>query len=130
MCLLQQKKEEGGIALPNITIYYQAALLDNLVQWWNTKATHSWQIEQIFVEQPLSMWALSVISSSLIVTRNNHIKTLTRMWKKLQGHLAPGQSPLASFLEHPKFQSAVESTNFQMWVEKGMSSFINWERIC
>lgn len=48
---------------------------------------------------------------------------LTRTWKKHQRHLAPGQSPLSSFLEHPKFQSAVESSNFQIWLKKGMSQF-------
>lgn len=42
----------------------RAALLDNFVQWWNFKATHSWETEQIFVKQPLSAWALSVIFCS------------------------------------------------------------------
>lgn len=35
----------------------------------------------------------------------------------------PGQSPLASFLEHPKFQQAAGHSHFQIWVLKGMSQF-------
>lgn len=31
---LQQRKEQGGLSLPNIELYYPAALLEHLLQWW------------------------------------------------------------------------------------------------
>lgn len=56
-------------------------------------------------------------------TRNRHVKILSHIWKSLQGCLAPGQSPLASFLEHPKFQKAAGCSSFQAWIEKGLTQF-------
>lgn len=117
------KKEEGGIAVPSITVYYQAVLLDNLVQWWNVKAKYSWEMKQIFVKQPLSEWPLSVIYSPNMDASNINVKILSRLWKKLKGCLAPGQLPLASFLDHPEFQQAVVCSNFQICGEKGISQF-------
>lgn len=43
--------------------------------------------------------------------------------EKITGSFIPGQSPLASFLAHPKFWMVAESSNFQLWVDKGMSQF-------
>lgn len=66
----QKTKEEGGRAVPNITLYYHAYLLDNFMQWWNVEANHSWEIEQISVKQPLPEWALPVTYFSTMGTCN------------------------------------------------------------
>lgn len=95
--LLQRSKFEGGIAAPNITLYYQAVLLDNWAQWWNPSVKQCWEIVQLDILQVLSEWALSVKFSSALDSRNNHIKILSRLWKKLQDLLPPGQSPLYGF---------------------------------
>lgn len=103
-CTCCSKERRKGVqSAPNITLYYQVALLDNLVQWWNSRIKYSWEIEQMSVNQSFSEWALSVIFSSSAASHNNNVKILSRMWKRLQGYLAPGQLPLASFLKYPKF---------------------------
>lgn len=32
---MQQRKAQGGIALPNIVLYYQVLLLEAMLQWWH-----------------------------------------------------------------------------------------------
>lgn len=40
--LLQKSKEEGGIVVPNVLLYYQAAVLEYLAQWWDLTGKISW----------------------------------------------------------------------------------------
>lgn len=42
---------------------------------------------------------------------------------RLQGTLAPGQSPLSSFVFHPKFVDARRNVNFRAWVDHNMTQF-------
>lgn len=58
--LLQKPREEGGIALPNVLLCYQAAVLEHLVQWWSPSVKQSWEIEQLDVPFPLTEWVLSM----------------------------------------------------------------------
>lgn len=39
---LQLEVQEGGIALPNIFNYYQAALLENILQWEQPETEDCW----------------------------------------------------------------------------------------
>lgn len=45
--LLQRKKEDEGIALPNNIHCYQAALLETLAQWWNPLTKYCWDFEPV-----------------------------------------------------------------------------------
>lgn len=44
--VLQQSRKEGGLAFPNLWRYYQASLLENVIQWWNQANKDSWDTEQ------------------------------------------------------------------------------------
>lgn len=52
--LLQKSKEEGSISLSNVLLYYQAVVLDYLVQWWNPSGKQSWECEQLDIPFPLT----------------------------------------------------------------------------
>lgn len=43
-----------------------------------------------------------------------------RTWIKCQQTLSPVQSPLASFVYHPKFQDATHISSFQRWEQASM----------
>lgn len=51
--IMQQKKDQGGLSLPNIAFCYQAALLETLMQWWNSLNKCSWEFEQLGLYQCL-----------------------------------------------------------------------------
>lgn len=43
----------GGIALPDITCYYHAAINRSMLQWWNPQNILSWHMEGIGIRFPL-----------------------------------------------------------------------------
>lgn len=60
MALLQQGARERCVALPNIAMYYQAALLENMLQWWDPSAKQCWRIEQLGLDLLLTEWILNI----------------------------------------------------------------------
>lgn len=48
----------GGVAVPNVKLYYQAAHLAAMVQWWNPRNTAVWLEEQITIPVLLTDWIL------------------------------------------------------------------------
>lgn len=48
---------------------------------------------------------------------------LLETWKLYSELAAPNQPPIANFLWHPSFQIAVSYSNFQPWMEKGLTQF-------
>lgn len=71
----RRKRMGVYIAAPNITLYYQAALLDSLIQWRIPATKHCWMIEQLSTIQPLSEWALLLKFPEPLNSRNPHIRT-------------------------------------------------------
>lgn len=55
---MQQRKDQGGVSLPNIELYFQAALLEHLLQWWNLPTRVHGNGNKGCV--PLNEWAFSV----------------------------------------------------------------------
>lgn len=49
--------------------------------------------------------------------------TLGKVWRKLQTTLSPGISPLASFLCHLDFRTALSIPTFPSWEEGGLGQF-------
>lgn len=47
MCFAAEKEGQGDLALPNVIVYYQASLLEHLMQQWNTLNKPSWELGQI-----------------------------------------------------------------------------------
>lgn len=48
------------MALANVILYNQAALMEQMLQWWNLEAEHCWVIEQLGLKYPLSEMALNI----------------------------------------------------------------------
>lgn len=62
MSKMQKTKDHGGLALPSTSLYYQATLLENLMQWWNPNDKLDWELEQFGVITPLIEWTLTMKS--------------------------------------------------------------------
>lgn len=57
---MQQRKEQECKSLPNVEHYYQSAVLEHLLQWWNLLNKSLWEFKQFGIAVPLREWALSV----------------------------------------------------------------------
>lgn len=68
-------KLQGGIALPNITSYHQAALLEAIMQWWNEENSDSWGWEQEEVDVPIQEWVLCARDHLRLRSKNLIINT-------------------------------------------------------
>lgn len=90
---MQKKKLLGGTAYQNIILYYQAALLEAMLQWWNEESKGSWELEQEGIEIPFTKWVLSTKDQQMPQTMNLIVTTLCRFWKKKHVSLSPGISP-------------------------------------
>lgn len=71
------KPSQGGLAVPDIGLYYHVAILASIMQWWNLSNKLGWQTEQIGVKIPLSELAL--------LPGNKHFDTLDQNYKVFQG---------------------------------------------
>lgn len=95
--MLQQSKAQGGwgVAFPNIWRYYQAAVLENLMQWWNSAIQDLWELEQQNIELPLSEWCLATSKGS------PQINSIKLIFGYLIGNLEKVSPLLDSFLRLP-----------------------------
>lgn len=118
--LLQQKQTKGGLALPNVAHYYQAAMLDHASQWMNASSRRMWELEQRGIAVPLSEWMLG--TSQTVNTSHTMTKILVSFWKKHREKVILGLSPLASFCGIP-FQEAVKLGNFSNWSAAAVTQF-------
>lgn len=51
---MQQNLRHGGLAIHNLTMYYHAAILTAVCDWWDTQyLDQAWQTEQSDVDIPL-----------------------------------------------------------------------------
>lgn len=117
MKLLHQKVIEGGIAYPPIHKYYQASRLAALMLWWKDNEMDIWVFEQYGITEPLKEWALRdpEIRSKAVKSNSTIHNAIMRNWMNCQTMLAPGQSPLASFLHHPGFAVTGMGADFHRW---------------
>lgn len=123
MSMMQQVKLYGGTDLPNITLYYKALLLEAISQWWNEENRDNWEWEQDELPVSLKEWALFARDHLGMQTKYLMTSTLGKFWKRMQPILSSGVSPLASFLWHPCFHTALSLSNFSIWEEKGLAQF-------
>lgn len=60
MVVLTKQSRYGGLAIPNINLYYHTAILVSIMQWWKGGNRISWHMEQMGMGIPLSETALLV----------------------------------------------------------------------
>lgn len=57
---------------------------------------------------------------SSVVSYNIVLRYFMGVWRRCQNDLSHGQSLLASFIYHPKFQEPTSLANFEKWRQAGM----------
>lgn len=62
--------------MPNILLYYQVAILENMVQWWNPFTRYIWGIEQVGIPSPLANWLLSMSFSPPLKITNGIVAVI------------------------------------------------------
>lgn len=102
--VLQLLIMRGVLTAPNLTLYYNVAMMENLTHRWNTWARLSWDLEQCGVEVPLFKGVFYEIDLVRIAHNCPIYKSMVAMWKAFRNKLAPGLSPLASLFWHPRFR--------------------------
>lgn len=104
--ILQKKVKQGGLALPNITLYYHAPML----QWWNWLTMTSWVyfLEQIEFLTSLPEWVLTCkeFRSAPPKDRNSMLGNVLKIWKNYNSHVAPRAVTI------PKFKTVASYTDF------------------
>lgn len=74
--ILQQSRDQGGLAFPDKERYYQAAMLNEyIVQWWE-QSKRSWDIEQMSLKVPLKKWCLLAGTRKASFMENRILKIL------------------------------------------------------
>lgn len=49
---MQQRKDQVGVSLPSVELYYQAGSLEHILQWWGIPNKGIWELEQIDLNVP------------------------------------------------------------------------------
>lgn len=62
MSVLQQEMGKGGLAVSNIKLYYCAAHLATITQWWIPNSRINWLGEQIGIPMPLLEWMFYLLN--------------------------------------------------------------------
>lgn len=81
-----------------VNYYYQAAMMEHILQWTNPPNTG-------------------------VDTSNWTVKILVKFWRKNYQKVMPGLSPLASFLWHSLFKEVIKLDNLGDWKLAGRTQF-------
>uniref|UniRef100_A0A8C5QCM2 Reverse transcriptase zinc-binding domain-containing protein n=1 Tax=Leptobrachium leishanense TaxID=445787 RepID=A0A8C5QCM2_9ANUR len=105
--LLTAAKSAGGLALPHVRRYYQAAHLLRILEWTSGHENKLWiPLERKLADSPLaSLPWLSGTNATYRVTPHPTISATLRVWKSLQHTtpIAPWPSPLLPLCYLPAF---------------------------
>lgn len=122
--IVQQRRMQGSLAIPNIALYHQAALVESLMEWQNRANIESWEIEQLNIKMLLMEWALRI----RIKPSNFILAILWQFSEKISFQLIAGVFPLATFLLRPLFQETQKYDTYDYWKRKGLLQFCNLGR--
>lgn len=118
---LYQLIEQVGLAVPEMRRHYDASQTAALLSWWQTSQEIYRGCEQSGVAILLSDWVMLDKDTHQRLASTNRIRaSIIAVWACLQDNLAPSQSLLVSFLTHPGFRAAMQSSNFILWHQKGI----------
>lgn len=119
--LFSQQPQHGGPAIQDIKLYYHAAILLAIMQWWKKSNYLSWHMERM-CETSLSEAALSLDQKQLKIQALN-AKTLRDVWRRYMKALVTPISLLSSFILQPDFQQAHLNSSFENWMQAGLCRF-------
>lgn len=112
----QQKRAQGGLGLPHIALYQQAALTENLMQWWNQANRGCGKFEQLNTKVPLSERALMAKDQPKTRTPNCTAGILMQF----------GQKDLCPII----FRYIPVGNLYMASAILGSSNYDNWKRVC
>lgn len=114
-CLLNKFIWQGRKARVKMSWLQQRLMA--MKRWWKEQACLVWDIEQYEIPLPLRKWVLTdpVLRVSGVQSISIVYKAIMGVWTEHQRILSPVQSPLASFLYHPKFKKLRALSSFQKW---------------
>lgn len=120
--LLVLPKSSGGLARPDIRVYYQAVHLGRLIDWRRHRETKLWtQLEQSHTRVPLGGTPWCFRSLPLELKRHPLIGNTARICTKLisKPNISSRNSPLYPIIGHPLFTPGLQDRVFQRLGEAG-----------
>lgn len=115
--------QEGGLGIPDITLYYHTAQLRYLVKWSRAESEKHW----VFQDQAVAGMPLRNIPFILKphsppnLYASQVTSTMLNIWDRTNTRhaLTTFPSPLTSFLDNPDFSPGFGRQAFQRWREAG-----------
>lgn len=124
---LHKSKSNGGLALPNFTLYYWASAIRSFTFWLNPpNPPPTW----LKIEQedclPFSMGAILLAPMAVdksIYSQNPVIHALLKVWKQIKLHFCfKSLSPHLPIANNPTFQPSSLDTTFSTWSDLGIQT--------
>uniref|UniRef100_A0A8C5MN92 Reverse transcriptase domain-containing protein n=1 Tax=Leptobrachium leishanense TaxID=445787 RepID=A0A8C5MN92_9ANUR len=105
---MTRPRDRGGLGLPHMESYYQAALLTRICDWSMSPPIKLWvALEQCAFQVPIASvpWQLAAISSLVISPDHPTAPQLLRLWREVRSRpdLSPDISPLYPVSHNPDF---------------------------
>lgn len=126
--LMHRPQSEGGLGLPNIWLYYLAARLTQLSQWFTPTHETPWKKFEITSIKPLYLQGIlwsNITSYSKLSKLNIIVAQFLQLWIKHKDtfKLSSNTPPLASFLGDPRFPLAYNNERpFLNWINKNLTT--------
>lgn len=123
--ILEQRLEDGGLAMPNILKYYFAAKLMACLDWWRLPRTHNILLsDQNQNSQPDTLVTNSASGDSS--KGNSWIAAkLSKCWYHYQKKLIPPGLPLRALVNHPDPYWLGQHLDCGSWSNLGVVRFID-----
>lgn len=125
--VLERRKANGGLALPNFLYYYWAANIYKLTTWYNVSATGEgpeWSLMEQRACSPVSLASMLCAPLPLMVgahTDNPMVKGSLRIWTQFRKHFDLVQAVVSMPLTaNPLFKPSLMDAAFRLWYKKGI----------
>ena len=124
--LLQQNKDRGGLALPNLLHYYYAAQIKPVMIWMNNKTNPKWKLMELSLVESLSTLIFTQYDKAQIKILNFSIHNTLRIWKTICKICKVKDQELSCMREmscDSDFTPNKMDHVFKIWEGKGLKRF-------
>lgn len=119
---LQQRKEMGGLALPNLANYFNAAQIKPILIMNNKKWNPKWKIMEADLVGQCNAW----FPKTKTKLHNFTAKHTAKIWKRLSRAVKTDDKDwicLRDIQQDPEFLPNKEDRGFNLWESKGLMRF-------
>ena len=123
---LQQNKDRGGLALPNLTYYYYAAQIKPILIWMNIKKSPKWKTMECKLVESLGTLIFTAYNKAQIKYFSFSIFNTFKIWKTICKIGKVKEQEIACMREMSRdFDFTPNSTDnvFKIWEGKGLTRF-------